>query len=354
MSTGSRATNRRDEPPSPKDPLMRPHRRFLLHGWTIEVEADSTVWLDAVTEILGAYLLDDDPSPSADDRTLYARLGQDGTLQVPSTLERMASFKTLVFHRDRQGSRDLWIDVHGQGWVRVQTEDGVLDARLALDPVHDGWMVAHHALYPGLLELLKARGLFSVHAGLVARDGRGVLVCGPSGSGKTTLVLALATAGWGFLADDTCFLRHEEQMVQGLAFWEDLHVTDDTIEHFPSLAFLQQKAPRRENWKRHFSIEQFEQLHPVEQCRPVALLFPRVAHAPRSALRPLTGLEAAVRLIPQSVVPARPETTERHLEIIGALCNQVRSFEVDMSDDLQEVCSRVQEELDRLEEGGLP
>ncbi len=330
---------------------MNEQRRFLLHGWTLQVEARSPDWLEAVTEILGAYRRDDEGFVPPPGRILHARLGFGDGPKLPPTLCRKAAFETLVFHRDRAGERDLWIDVHGRGWVRIQVERGRLEADLELDPVRDSWTVAHHAFYPGLLELLKARGLFSVHAGLVSREGRGTLICGSSGSGKTTLALALAARGWDFLADDTCFLRADETKgrqsdplgaVEGLAFWEDLHVTNETIEHFPALDFLKQQVPRRKNWKRHFAIGQLDSLHPVERCRPRLLIFPRVIHAGSSSLQPLSGAQAAVRLIPQSVVPVRRETTEAHLEIIGRLCRQVRSFELEMSDDLDEVTDRVE------------
>ena len=46
-----------------------------------------------------------------------------------------------------------------------------------------------------------------VHAGLVARDGHGVLLGGSSGAGKSTAALACASAGFDFLGDDCVALR---------------------------------------------------------------------------------------------------------------------------------------------------
>lgn len=45
-----------------------------------------------------------------------------------------------------------------------------------------------------------------VHAGCVALDGRGILLCGDSGAGKSTLSYACARAGWTYVSDDGSFL----------------------------------------------------------------------------------------------------------------------------------------------------
>ena len=59
---------------------------------------------------------------------------------------------------------------------------------------------AHHAL----AAWLSGRTVQMVHAGAVARDGRGVLFVGVGGRGKTTTALACARAGFQYLGDDLC------------------------------------------------------------------------------------------------------------------------------------------------------
>lgn len=48
----------------------------------------------------------------------------------------------------------------------------------------------------------------AIHAGCVALDGDGVLLCGDSGAGKSTLSYACARAGWTYVTDDGSFLVH--------------------------------------------------------------------------------------------------------------------------------------------------
>lgn len=51
------------------------------------------------------------------------------------------------------------------------------------------------------------RGMVEVHAALVSKDGRGVVIVGPSYAGKSTLATALWCRGWSFLSDDIAFLK---------------------------------------------------------------------------------------------------------------------------------------------------
>jgi len=81
-----------------------------------------------------------------------------------------------------------------------------------------------HELYVRTLFLAAAPGphlavshITPVHAGCVALDGRGVLLCGDSGAGKSTLSYACARAGWTYTSDDGSFLMNlgRERVVMG-------------------------------------------------------------------------------------------------------------------------------------------
>jgi hypothetical protein len=48
-----------------------------------------------------------------------------------------------------------------------------------------------------------------VHAGCVALNGRGVLLCGDSGAGKSSLSYACARAGWTYVSDDASSLLND-------------------------------------------------------------------------------------------------------------------------------------------------
>ncbi len=70
-----------------------------------------------------------------------------------------------------------------------------------------------------LMEVMKRRGRFPLHAGCVAKEGRGLLLAGTSGSGKSTLTAALVRDGWDFLSDDTVFIAPQADMTIGLGLF---------------------------------------------------------------------------------------------------------------------------------------
>lgn len=57
---------------------------------------------------------------------------------------------------------------------------------------------------------MSTRFVTGIHAGCVAIEDRGVMLCGDSGAGKTSLSWACARSGWDFLADDTSYMIHGE------------------------------------------------------------------------------------------------------------------------------------------------
>lgn len=62
--------------------------------------------------------------------------------------------------------------------------------------------------YRSIVELLDPEsGVVALHAALLSRHGRGVLLVGPKEAGKSTLACALWRAGWRFHSDDSAVLE---------------------------------------------------------------------------------------------------------------------------------------------------
>jgi hypothetical protein len=205
--------------------------------------------------------------------------------------------------------------------LRVLCEAGRGRARASVAGMEeeDLWSLSHPLFTLPLVELLKRRGLYGLHAGGVCRDGRALLLPGTSGSGKSTLTLALARAGFGFLGDDTLFLaRRPGAGPRILAFPDEFDLTDRTVSFFPELAPLLGEAPRAGWRKRQVRVERAYGAPVVWECEPALLVFPRVTGTPGSELTPLSPGEALLELAP-NVLLTEGRSSQAHLDALAEL-----------------------------------
>jgi hypothetical protein len=87
-----------------------------------------------------------------------------------------------------------------------------------------------------LAPLYRRRGWFPLHAFAArAPSGRVALITGHMGSGKTTTGLALLSAGWKLLSNDSPLLTHRNERVQVLAYPGQLSAFDDSLARFEQL-----------------------------------------------------------------------------------------------------------------------
>lgn len=179
-----------------------------------------------------------------------------------------------------------------------------------------------------LLELLRARGRYSVHAACVALEGRAVLLAGPSGAGKSTLSLACARAGWSFLGDDVVLVSaggKSDLVVR--AFPDEIDLTEESLRFFPDLG---SPALGGKTWeKRHIPPDDIAWLRIASQARPAALVFPE--RGPVARLLPIGPDQALIELVP-NVVRTDTRVAQRHLDALGALARVVPAFRLEIAD----------------------
>ena len=146
------------------------------------------------------------------------------------------------------------------------------------------------------------RGVRVVHAGMAARDGRGVLFVGPSGSGKSTAALACLAAGFDFLGDDCVGLRarhdggFEGVRLYGTATLERSHLERAVLVGERSTGPLDARNKAIVTP----GVDRPERVASSAAVR--AVLLPRLSDAPRTALRRASGREALLALAPSSIV----------------------------------------------------
>jgi hypothetical protein len=302
-------------------------RSYAFHGLTLAVSGQDAV-LDAFHARLGSL----PPALVPENRTpdLRFEIGSDGfgrpdgarTVYEPPVGE-------VVYH----DADDLLYLEHGPR-LRVLADPGGGRVRFAaiadtdLEP-EDLWILSHPLLSVPMMEMLKRRGLFGVHAAGAALDGRALVLAGTSGSGKSTLSLALARAGLDFLGDDTLFLARRQEGLRVLAFPDEIDLTEQTAGFFPEVAMRTTPGWR----KRQLRAEEAFGARIAWECEPAVLVFPRVSGRPRSELQPVDAGEALFELAP-NVLLTHPGASQTHLDALAELARASRCYRLETGTDL--------------------
>ena len=173
--------------------------RFDIQGIELVVRSNDDEALDRIRDTYGWFA---DPA-----RTVSGR-GPTSTVEVAFVREAGG----LVTVIDAEGTATRW---------------GAEDQPL---------VALFDAIVVGVIAGLSRAGILAIHAGVVALDGRAVLVAGRSGRGKTTLVLGLLRRGLDLLSDELALVAPDNRTV--LAYPRGLHVRPAALELFPELGFL--------------------------------------------------------------------------------------------------------------------
>lgn len=218
-----------------------------------------------------------------------------------------------------------------QGWVQVSYTEAVQD---------NLWLLTCPLFTIPLMELLKRRQRYSLHAAGVCIEGAGVLMPGTSGAGKTTLTLALLRGGWDMLSDDMLFLApgsaHEPDRIQVLAFPDAVDITEATARFFPELADWV-RPPTGHGWAKHQL--RFEAVYGHRfawSCKPSVLVFPVVTDVAASWLTPMTQEEALLELVP-NVLLTEAVSSQRHLDQLAALVRACRCYRMAVGRDFDDM-----------------
>jgi hypothetical protein len=291
-------------------------RAYVLHGIRVGVTAPEERVAAGVRSRLAGLPLDGGPPH---DVTFEIHVGDHPFGRPESARPVYDPPVGEVVYDDRADV--LYIDYGPR--LRVLCDAGkgrVRASALGTEPA-DLWAVSHPLFTLPLVELLKRRGLYGLHAGGVCRGGRALLLPGTSGSGKSTLTLALTRAGCGFLGDDTLFLRESRV----LAFPDEFDLTDETVSFFPELAPLLDGG-RPDGWrKRQLRVEREYGAEVVWECEPALLVFPQVAGVPESELTAMEPGEALLELAP-NVLLTEPRSSQAHLDALAGMVERCACY----------------------------
>jgi hypothetical protein len=314
------------------EPAIENGSTYSMHGVGLTIHADRPEVVDAIASRLAPFASKDAGPPD-----LAFRIVED---DLSTALADLAGARPVydtdlgaVGYLD-EGDR-LLIDCPGLAQLDAAVGEGTVTIRYA--PGEDALDLATHPLFTlALMEGLKRRGRYSLHASCVARGDRGVLCAAPSGSGKTTMAVAMTRAGWSFLSDDMVFLQPTgEDAIEVLGFPDEVDLTEDATHRFPELAHLQGRSTRGTRNKHQIRIETVFDGAPQLECRPSLMLFPTIDEGHRSTMEELRPGEALQELLP-NVLLTDEVSSQRHLDVLGALVARTPCYRFRLGRDLDD------------------
>jgi hypothetical protein len=202
-----------------------------------------------------------------------------------------------------------------------------------------------------LLEWHNDQATQMIHAGLVARNGKGILFAGKSGTGKSTTSLACVCAGLDYLGEDYVGLqRGQDGRFIGHSVYNSVFLKTVHLVRFPELIpyAIKGRPPREEK-----SVIILSQVFPerLERVVPIhALALPRVIDTSMSKFRRASKGEALLALGPSSLlqIPNRGLGV-RGFQTLANLVEEVPCYWLELGSDLVATAHQVEELIEGLD-----
>ena len=142
---------------------------------------------------------------------------------------------------------------------------------------------------------LGQRRYLLLHAAVVEREGRALILTGESGAGKSTLAALLGERGWRLMGDEFALVDPATGLLH--AFPRVVSLKNEAIDLFPGLTAERWGPPLAGTPKgkiRHLRPNSEAIVRMAEPARPALLLFPRYGF--REEVREIGRAEVFVRL----------------------------------------------------------
>ena len=158
----------------------------------------------------------------------------------------------------------------------------------------DSWKTV---IFPVLISIMGATvGITELHCGCVAREGSGVLLVGSSGAGKSTLALAMAQAGFTYLADDRTYVSNWEGEIAAWALPTLLKLRLEATDWFKGLGKLRRVSASRGESAVWIDPASRLGIDRTQRCKPTGLIFLQRQKYPTLDLSTMPADQAAHQL----------------------------------------------------------
>lgn len=201
-------------------------------------------------------------------------------------------------------------------------------------PLAQGLLAAEMGM--NLQMALGQRRYLLLHAGVVEREGRALVLTGPSGAGKSTLAALLGEGGWRFMGDEFALLDPADGRLH--AFPRAVSLKNESLALFADVD-PQRLGPRLEGTPkgtiRHLRPNAEAAGRMDEAARPALILFPRFGADLPAAIRSVGAAEAFVRLTQASTNYVA--LAERGFEALSCLVTSTPALAVDYASSAEGV-----------------
>jgi hypothetical protein len=206
--------------------------------------------------------------------------------------------------------------------------------RLHLDERARPW---HRVLAVALSDL----DIQTIHAGLVARDGRGALLVGKGGSGKSTASICCLLAGLTYLSDDFVGLAAApDGGFVGHSLYSSALIGLGHMSAYPDLAAVCRPGRYADEEKLVVCLGGMDAAHFGTEVAIRAVILPRVAGTADTQLSPAAARDALLALAPSSLLYL-PGVGPKSMQRLGALVGQVPSYRLDLGHDLRQIAPQL-------------
>jgi hypothetical protein len=246
----------------------------------------------------------------------------------------------------REGS---WFSFHTKdgSFVKADLEGGRAWGHLSNELLEASRYIFTDLMLAPLMEMLKHRGFYGLHAAGLTKEGRGYLFPGDAGSGKTTIALSLVRQGFQYLADDKVLLRKVGNGFAALAFTRRFNINPDIGRHYTDLGFLEDLQPLPGTDKRPFDISSVYPNTFIPSCTPQVIVHLERTSDFKSRIVPLSPTESFTRLAHQTILSLQKDAAMKQINLLGDLIQNTESYLLHNGRDLYGVPERALELLPR-------
>ena len=322
-------------------------RAYDLVGRCVKIEHNSPGWMASTDAVLSMQECDLHRTPDVHLELIEVEDGThvDTHLPLPGSGFLQGEYALLVNRevpcRIYVDGSQRWNDYTGYGrtWVNHALGRG----KAVRCQTADVWPFYDHLVltFNVLQSVLMKAGLYSVHAGGVLVNGRGVLFTGASGSGKSTATCALLQMGYPALSDERVLLFEADGLL-ATSFSDIIKVNDATLrEFFPDLAAT--RAFWRGADESYFKLSSVPGWKRISQAEVDYLMIFQRTGTPDTHLEPIIPSRTVGHLFPVTLNPYDPVQLAQKFDFLARFLDRVRCYRVYFGTDMKRFAQTIAE-----------